>query len=80
MSIDPRDLGRFMKRGRPLDSKKITPQKRRTQRRIDNLEEVHDKQKVPVEAYDKQKSPEEVYGEQEDLAEAYIEQETLEEV
>ena len=52
-----------IKRGRPIGSKDITPQKRRTQMRIDTFEEVHDKQKAHVEAYDKQKAPEEVYGE-----------------
>ena len=31
----------------------ITPRKRRTQQSIDTLEEVHDKQKAPIEAYDK---------------------------
>ena len=69
-----------LKHGRPIGSKDITPQKRRTQRRIDTFEEVHDKQKALVETYDKLKAPKEVYGEQEALAEAYIEQETSEEV
>ena len=32
-----------LKRGRPIDSKDITPWNRRTQRRINILEEVHDK-------------------------------------
>ena len=53
------------KRGRPIGSKDITHRKRRTQRRIDTPEEVHDKQKTHVGAYDKQKALEEVYGEQE---------------
>ena len=57
-----------LKRGRPIDSKDITPQKMRTQMKIDTPEEVHDKQKALVEAYDKQKAPGEVYGEQEALA------------
>ena len=39
------------KRGKPIGSKDITPWKRRTQRRIDTLEEVHDKQKALVETY-----------------------------
>ena len=52
-----------MKCGRSIGSKDITPRKRRTQRRIDTSEEVHDKQKALVEAYSKQKSLEEVYGE-----------------
>ena len=59
-----------LKHGRPIDSKDITPWKRRTQMRID----------TPKEARDEQKAPEVVYGEQEALAEAYIEQKTLEEV
>ena len=32
-----------LKRGRPIGSKDITPRKRRTQRRINTFEEVHDK-------------------------------------
>ena len=47
----------LLKLGRPICSKDIAPRKRRTQMRIDTLEEVHDKQKVPVEAFDKQKAP-----------------------
>ena len=69
-----------LKYGRRIGSKDITPRKKRTQRRIDTPEEVHDKQKAHVEAYDKQKAPEEVYGEQEAPVEEYIEQETPEEV
>ena len=46
-----------LKRGRPIGSKDITPQKRKTQMRIDTPEEVHDKQKAFVKAYDKQKNP-----------------------
>ena len=45
-----------LKCGRPIDSKDITPRNRRTQRIIDTLEEVHDKQRVHIEAYDKQKA------------------------
>ena len=56
------------------------PWKRKTQRRIDTLEEVHDKQKAPIDAYDKQKDLDEVYGEQEAPVEAYIEQESPKEV
>ena len=37
-----------LKHGRPIGSKDITPRKRRTQMRIDTLEEVHDKQKALV--------------------------------
>ena len=69
-----------LKCGRPIGLKDITPQKRRTQMRIDTLKEVQCKQKAPVEAYDKQKAPEVVYCKQEALVEAYIEQKTLEEV
>ena len=69
-----------LKRGRPICSKDITPQKRRTQMRIDTPKKVHDKQKAPVEVFDKQKAPVEVFGEQEALVEAYIEQKTLKEV
>ena len=69
-----------LKRGRPIGSKDITPWKRKTQMRIDTPEEVHDKQKAPVEAFDKHKALEVVYGEQEALVEAYIEQKTPEEV
>ena len=68
-----------LKRERPIGSKDITPQNRRTQMRIDTPKEVHDKQKALLEAYDKQKAPEDV-GEQEAPIEAYIEQETPEEV
>ena len=39
-----------MKRGRSIGLKDITHQKRRTQRRIDTLEEVHDNQKTLVKA------------------------------
>ena len=46
-----------LKRGRPIGSKDITPRKRITQRRIDTPEEMHDKQKAPIEAYDEQKAP-----------------------
>ena len=45
-----------LKRERPIGSKNIIPQKKRTQMKIDTFEEVHDKQKAPVEAYDKQKT------------------------
>ena len=69
-----------MKRGRPINSKDITPRNRITQMRIDTPEEVHDKQKALVKAYDKRKAFEEVYSEQEAPTEAYIEQETFEEV
>ena len=65
-----------LKYEKPIDSKDITPRKRRTQIRIDTPKEVYDKQKASVEAYDKQKAPKEVYSEQETHAEAYIEQET----
>ena len=65
-----------LKHGSSIGSKDITPRNKRTQRRIDTSKEVHDKQKVFIEAYDKQKVPEEVYGEQEALVEAYIEQKT----
>ena len=47
-----------LKCGRPIGSKDITPRKRRTQRRTDTPEEVHDKQKAPIETYNKQKAPE----------------------
>ena len=46
-----------LKSGRPIGSKDITPQTRRTQMRIDTLEDIHDKQKAPVETFDKQKAP-----------------------
>ena len=54
-----------LKRERPIGSKYITSRKRRTQKRIDTLEEVHDKQKVPLQAYNKQKTLDKVYGERE---------------
>ena len=63
-----------LKRGRPIGSKDITPRKRRTQRRIDTLEEVHDKQKAPMETYDKQQAPEEAYNKQKAPEEAYNKQ------
>ena len=78
-----------LKRERPIGSKDITPQNRRTQMRIDTPKEVHDKQKALLEAYDKQKALLEAYdkqkapkdvGEQEAPIEAYIEQETPKEV
>ena len=69
-----------LKRERPIGSKDITPRKRRTQMRIDTLEEVHDKKRVLVEAFDKQKAPVEAFGEQEALVETYIEQKILEKV
>ena len=40
---------------RLIGSKDITPRKRRTQIRIDTLEEVYDKQNAPIESYDKQR-------------------------
>ena len=49
-----------LKHGRPISSKYITPRNRRTQMRIDTPEEVHDKQKAPIEAYIEQKTPEDV--------------------
>ena len=52
-----------LKGGKLISSKDITPWKMRTQMRIDTPENIHDKQKAPVEAYDKQKVPEKVYGE-----------------
>ena len=61
-----------LKRGRPIGSKDVTPQKRRTQIRIDTPEEVHDKKRAPIEAFDKQKAPIEAFGEQKALIEAYI--------
>ena len=55
----PNESKMRLKSERPIDSKYITPRKRRTQKRIYTLEEVHDKQKVPIEAYNKQKTLEE---------------------
>ena len=46
-----------LKRGRPIDSKDITPWKRRTQMRICTPKEIHDKQKAPIEEYDKKNIP-----------------------
>ena len=69
-----------VKRGRPIGLKDITTWKMRIQRSIDTPENVHDKQKAPIEAYDKQKAPEEVYIEQEALVKTYIEQRTPKEV
>ena len=37
-----------LKRGRSIGLKNIIPQKRRTQKRLDTLEEVHGKQKAPI--------------------------------
>ena len=37
-----------LKRGRPIGSNDITPQKKRIQMRIDTPEEVHDKKKWPL--------------------------------
>ena len=54
--------------------------KRRTQWRIDILEEVHVKQKAHVKAYDKQKVFEEAYGERRAPVKVNIEQETPEKV
>ena len=62
-----------LKRGRLIRSKDITPQKRRTQRKIVAFEEANIKQKAPLEAYGEQKALIEAYGEQEALMEAYIE-------
>ena len=39
-----------LKRGRPIDSKDLAPQKMRTQRKISTHEEANIKQKAPVEA------------------------------
>ena len=63
---------------RPIGSKDITPQKRRTRRRIDTPEEVHGKRKDPIKAYEEQKAPTKAYGEQEALVKAYNEQKTPE--
>ena len=68
-----------LKRGRPIGSKDVTPRKR-TQMRIDTLEEVHDKKRAHVEAFNKQKAHVEAFGEQKALVEAYIEQKTPKEV
>ena len=46
----------YLKRGRHIGLKEITPQNRRTQKRIDTSENVHDKQKAHVETYNKQKT------------------------
>ena len=81
-----------LKRERLIGSKDLTPQKRRTQRKISTSKETNIKQKVslkaygkkkaPTKAYDEQKgpTPTEAYGEQEAPLEAYNEQKTPEEV
>ena len=40
-----------LKRGKPIGSKDITLRNRRTQRKIDTPEKVHDKQKATTETY-----------------------------
>ena len=75
-----------LKRGRPVGSKDVTPQKRRTQEKLGTLEEAIkmtdqfkiDKSIALEEAQIMQKAPEEVHIEQEAPEEAHIEQETPE--
>ena len=62
-----------LKRGRTIDSKDISPQKRRKQRKICTPKEANIKQKAPVEPFGKRKASTEAYGEQEALVKAYNE-------
>ena len=76
-----------MKRGRPVDSKDVTPQKRRTQEKLGILEEAIkmtdqfkiDKSIVLEEAQIMQKAPKKAHIEQETPKETHIELEALEE-
>ena len=69
-----------MKRGRPVGSKDITPQKRRTQEKLGTLEETIkmtdqfkiDKSIAPEETHIKQEAPEEAHIEQEAPEEALV--------
>ena len=70
-----------MKRGRPVGSKDVTPRKRRTQEKLDTLEETIkitdqfkiDKSIALEEAQVMQKAPEDAHIEQEAPEEAHIE-------
>ncbi|WJZ80818.1 hypothetical protein VitviT2T_000703 [Vitis vinifera] len=72
-----------LKRGRPVGSKDVTPRKRRTQEKLDTLEETIkitdqfkiDKSIALEEAQVMQKAPEDAHIEQEAPEEAHIEQE-----
>ena len=76
-----------LKCDRPVSSKDVTPQKRRTQEKLDTLEETIkmsdqfkiNKSIVLKEAQIMQKAPEEAHIEQEAPKEAHIEQEAPEE-
>ena len=61
-----------LKRGRPVGSKDSAPRKRRTQRGIDTLEEVHGKQKTPTEVYIEQGTLEEVRDKEITPEEAHV--------
>ena len=70
-----------LKHGRPISTKDVTPQKRRTQKKKNGApKEENIEQKPPIEAYGERKAPTDAYGEQKAPIEADIEQETLEEV
>ena len=76
-----------LKRGRPIGSNDVTPQKRRTQKKLGTLEEAikmtywfkFDKSITLEDVEIIQKAPKEVHIEQEALEEAHIEQEAPEE-
>ena len=51
-----------LKRGRPIGSKEVAPQKRRTKAKINAPAEEHDEQQAPVEAYGEQRAPIEAHA------------------
>ena len=73
-----------LKRGRPVGSKDVTPRKRRTQEKLDTLEEVIkmtdqfkiDKSIALEKAQIMQKAPKEAHIEQEALEDPHIERES----
>ena len=50
-----------MKRGKPVGSKDVTPQKRRTQEKLGTLEEAQIMQKALEEVHIEQEAPEEAH-------------------
>ena len=61
-----------MKHGRPIGSKDVAPQKRRTKANQNAPIKEHDEQRSPVEAHIEQQTPEEVQKEQISLEEAKV--------
>ena len=61
-----------LKRGRPIGSKDVSPQKRRTKAKKNVPAEEHDEQRTPIEAHIEQQTHEEVKNEQTSPEEAKV--------